>query len=137
MSDLVRFGVSLEKDLLQIFDSFIQEKGFNNRSEALRALIKSSLIEQNWLEGEEVVGIITLVYDHHNTMLINRLKDLSHQNHHLIISTQHIHLDEENCLEVIISRGRALEIKRLGDNLTSTRGLMHSGFIHTSGKLTL
>ncbi len=132
MSKLIRFGVSLEKNLLDSFDTYLKEKGFPNRSEAIRALLKEVLVKKEWEEGEEVVGVITLVYDHHHLTLASRLKDISHRHYSLIVSTQHIHLDQESCLEVVIVRGKSAEVKKLGDALNSVRGLHHSSFTMTT-----
>jgi CopG family nickel-responsive transcriptional regulator len=121
MSKLVRFGVSLGRDLLDRFDAFIAERGYASRSEALRDLIRASLVEEEWRKGGEVTGAITLVYDHRKKDLVNRLTDLQHDAHDLIISTQHIHLDHNHCLEIIAVRGRAAEARRLADSLRSVK----------------
>jgi len=125
MSKLVRFGVSLEKALLDKFDVLIAERGYASRSEALRDFIRGSLIEKEWTEGEEVAGAITLVYDHHRKDLMGHMTDIQHDYHHLIISTQHIHLDHDLCLEIIAVRGPAAEVGKLADSLRSVKGVMH------------
>lgn len=138
MSKLVRFGVSLDRDLLNSFDLYIKEKGYSNRSEAIRALLKEALVKKEWEIGQEVAGVVTLVYDHHHASVSEKLKHISHDNYGLIVSTQHIHLDEENCLEVVVVRGKADLVKRLGDLLTSVKGLHHSSFtMTTTGGVTL
>ncbi|MCX6561155.1 MAG: nickel-responsive transcriptional regulator NikR [Candidatus Aminicenantes bacterium] len=125
MTKLVRFGVSLEKGLLAKFDALVAERGFASRSEAFRDLIRGSLIEQDWKAGEEVAGAVTLVYDHHRKDLLGRITDIQHDYHHLIISTQHIHLDHDHCLEIIAVRGRAGDVGRLADSLRSIKGVKH------------
>lgn len=122
---LVRFGVSLEGDLLDRFDSLIAERGFASRSEALRDLIRGSLIESRWKQGGVVAGAITLVYDHHRRDLAGKLTEIEHGFHHLIISAQHIHLDRDYCLEIIAVRGKASEVERLADSLRGVRGVGH------------
>lgn len=122
---LVRFGVSLEKPLLQRFDALIRERQYTNRSEALRDLIRRELVVRQWREGQEVAGAITLIYDHHKRDVLARVTDIQHDFQELIISTQHIHLDHDNCLEIIAARGKAGEVQRLADALTSVKGVRH------------
>jgi len=129
--EIVRFGVSMEKSLLKSFDELILRKGYTNRSEAVRDLIRDRLVEEEWRGGEkEMIGTITLVYNHHTRGLSDTLTDLQHHFHDLIISTMHLHLDEENCLEVLAVKGRADKIKAVADKLISVRGVKH-------GKLTM
>jgi CopG family nickel-responsive transcriptional regulator len=122
---LVRFGVSLEKPLLDRFDALIRERQYTNRSEALRDLIRRDLVEREWQEGQEVAGAITLIYDHHKRDVLARVTDIQHDFQDVIISTQHIHLDHDNCLEIVAARGKAGEVQRLADALTSVRGVRH------------
>jgi CopG family nickel-responsive transcriptional regulator len=124
MNKLVRFGVSLGGDLLDRFDAFIAERGYASRSEALRDLIRASLVEEEWRKGGEVTGAVMLVYDHRKKDLVSRLTDLQHDAHDLIISTQHIHLDHNHCLEIIAVRGRSAEVRRLADSLRSVKGVL-------------
>jgi len=134
--EIVRFGVSMEKGLLENFDRFISKKGYGNRSEAVRDLIRDFLVEEEWsIQREEMAGTITLVYNHHTRGLSDTLTSLQHQYHHLIISTMHIHLDKDNCLEVLVVKGRADKIKMVADQLISTRGVKHGKLtISTTGK---
>ena len=135
MSDLVRFGVSLERELLNKFDRLVQEQGYTNRSEALRDLIRESLIKKEWVEGKEVAGAITLVYDHHKRELLNLLTDIQHEYHNLVVSTQHIHLDHDNCLEIIAVKGNSGEIDKLAHKLRATKGVKHGDLtMATTGK---
>ena len=119
MSEIVRFGVSLEKTLLEKFDRLVKEKKYPNRSEAIRDLIRENLVRKEWIEGKEVAGAITLVFDHHKRELVNTLTDIQHDFHPLIISSQHIHLDHDNCLEIIVVRGKPIEVRGLADELKS------------------
>ncbi|OIP93989.1 MAG: nickel-responsive transcriptional regulator NikR [Syntrophobacterales bacterium CG_4_8_14_3_um_filter_58_8] len=123
MSELVRFGVSLEKPLLERFDALIRERQYTNRSEALRDLIRRELVQREWREGGEVAGAITLIYDHQQRDVLSRVTDTPHEFQKVIISTQHIHLDHHNCLEIIAARGNAEEVQRLADALTSIKGV--------------
>ena len=125
MSELVRFGVSIEKPLLERFDALIRNRQYTNRSEALRDLIRRELVRKEWREGGEVAGAITLIYDHHTRDLMAKVTDTQHDFQKVIISTQHIHLDHRNCLEIIAARGKADDVQRLADALTSIKGVRH------------
>jgi CopG family nickel-responsive transcriptional regulator len=126
MSELVRFGVSLEKSLLDRFDLLIREKQYTNRSEALRDLIRRELVQREWQGGSDVAGAITLIYDHHKRDVMSRVTDTQHAFQEAIISTQHIHLDHHNCLEIVAARGKAEEVQRLADALRSIKGVRHA-----------
>ncbi|MFH1553069.1 MAG: nickel-responsive transcriptional regulator NikR [Candidatus Omnitrophota bacterium] len=132
MSDLIRFGISLEKGLLGKFDSLIRKENYSNRSEAIRDLIREKLVRKEWLGKDEVAGTITLVYDHHKKDLVNVLTDIQHDFHNLIISGQHIHLDHNNCLEIIVVKGNPKEAEDLANKLKSARGVKHSQLSMTS-----
>ena len=135
MSEIIRFGVSLEKELLEKFDKLIKEKKYSNRSEAIRDLIRENLVKREWVEGKEVAGAITLVFDHHKRDLVNILTDIQHDFHTLIISSQHIHLDHDNCLEIIVVRGKPTEARELADKLKATKGVKYGSLsIATTGK---
>jgi len=137
MSGIVRFGVSLEENLLQRFDDHIHRKKYTNRSEAIRDLIREELVRQQWRENSEVTGAITLVYDHHRRGLVARLLDIQHDYHQTIFSTQHIHLDHDNCLEIIITKGKAETIEELYGKLKSAKGVNHAGFaMATTGDIS-
>ena len=108
MTDLARFGISLDERLLRRFDQLIQEKGYVNRSEAIRDLIRNALVEDQWeREDEETVGTVTLVYDHHTRDLADKLTEHQHSHHEAIVSALHVHLDAHHCLEVVVVRGEA------------------------------
>ena len=125
MSKLVRFGASLEEELLKSFDKYIKEKEYKNRSEAIRDLIREGFVKKEWSENKEVVGAIILVYDHHKRDLVNKLTDIQHDFHNLIISNQHIHLDHNNCLETVVVKGKAKEIEKLANKMKSAKGVKY------------
>ncbi|MFA4915267.1 MAG: nickel-responsive transcriptional regulator NikR [Syntrophales bacterium] len=136
MGEVVRFGVSLDESLLERFDRLISRKGYTNRSEAIRDLIRDSLVQAEWEVGtEETIGTITIVYNHHTRELSDTLAHLQHQSYKAIISTTHIHMDEHNCLEVLIVRGKGEEIKEISDRLIGARGVKHGKLsLTTTGK---
>ncbi len=125
MSDLYRFGISLDRELIEAFDRHIKAQGYQSRSEALRDLIREALLRKTTTEGGLVAGAIVMTYDHHKRELVNRLIDIQHDFHDLIISTQHVHLDHENCLEVIAVKGNAPEIEKLSSALKVLVGVKH------------
>ena len=125
MSKLVRFGVSLEAGLLAKFDALVRERGWASRSEAFRDFIRRELVKKEWLEGGEVAGAVTLIYDHHRKDLMGRITDIQHDYHHLIISTQHMHLDHDHCLEIIAVKGNPAEVHRLAETLKAIKGVKH------------
>lgn len=128
---VTRFGVSLDENLLRRFDRLIADKGYANRSEAIRDLIRDSLVSEQWEAGtEETAGTITLVYSHDTRELNDTLNEIQHHHHAAVISTMHIHLDGHNCLEVLVVRGKGREIRKIADRLIGTKGVVH-------GKLTL
>ncbi len=120
---LKRFSISLEENLLESFDAYILAQSYNNRSEAIRDLIRKSLVKQAWENDSRVMGVITLVYDHHQPQLQERVTEVQHNFHHHIVSTTHVHMDHSFCLEVIIVKGKAKEIQDLADRLTALRGI--------------
>jgi CopG family nickel-responsive transcriptional regulator len=133
MSQVTRFGVSLEENLLAQFDRVIARKGYTNRSEALRDLIRESLVREQWELGtEEAVGTLTLVYSHDVHELADKLTDLQHAHYRTIVSTLHVHLDPHHCLEVLVLRGKAKELKAIADRLIGTRGVKHGTFSATT-----
>jgi len=123
---LARFGVSLDKELLEKFDRLIEKKNYTNRSEAFRDLIRQELVKKEWEEGEDVAGTITIIYDHHQRELVTKLMDIQHDHGKDIISTQHIHIDHHNCMEIIAVRGSAQETQKLADTLRAVKGVKHS-----------
>lgn len=131
MSGLNRIGVAIDGELLDKFDRLILKRGYTNRSEAFRDLIRDELVEQAWESPNNlVVGTVTLVYDHHVRQLNQKLTSLQHNHHHSILSTLHVHLDHDNCLEVLVVKGKSSVVRKLADVLISTKGVKH-------GRLTI
>ncbi|MEW6298928.1 MAG: nickel-responsive transcriptional regulator NikR [Thermodesulfobacteriota bacterium] len=131
MAGVVRFGISMDQELLERFDRRIARKGYENRSEAIRDLVRADLVAEEWERAEgEVVGTISLVYDHHLRQLAKRLTGFQHEHYHTILSSLHVHLDEDNCLEVLVVRGSEPDIRALAERLIATKGVKH-------GRLTL
>lgn len=133
MTDLARFGISIDQQLLEKFDKLIDRKGYVNRSEAIRDLIRNTLVEDSWQTGDdETVGTVTLVYDHHTRDLSDKLTEHQHSHHDAIVSAMHVHLDAHNCLEVVVVRGTASKVKRLADELIGTKGVKHGKLVTTT-----
>jgi CopG family nickel-responsive transcriptional regulator len=131
MSELSRIGVAIDTGLLERFDRLIAGRGYTNRSEAFRDMIREELVERSWESPEsQVVGTVTLVYDHHARLLGEKLTGIQHEYHRSVLSTLHVHLDHDLCLEVIVIRGRAGAVRSLADALIATKGVKH-------GRLTL
>jgi CopG family nickel-responsive transcriptional regulator len=131
MSDLSRIGVAIETDLLTEFDALIAKRGYASRSEAFRDLIRDALVQESAASGNtRVVGTITLVFAHQVRLLSEKLTSLQHSFHHAVLSTLHVHLDHDNCLEVVVVRGKAIEVRRIADALISMKGVKH-------GRLTI
>ncbi|HWQ57087.1 MAG TPA: nickel-responsive transcriptional regulator NikR [Bryobacteraceae bacterium] len=135
MGILSRIGVAIDSELLERFDRLIAQRGYTNRSEAFRDLIRDELVERAWESPEShVVGTVTLVYDHHVRLLNEKLTSLQHDHHRAILSTLHVHLDHDHCLEVLVVKGRAAEVQQIADALISTKGVKHGRLtITTSG----
>jgi CopG family nickel-responsive transcriptional regulator len=133
---VVRFGISLDGALLQKFDGLIESKGYANRSEAIRDLIRDTLVRREWETARtETVGAITIVYSHDKRELTDTLTDLQHRYYDSIISSLHVHLDEHNCLEVIVVRGKGKDIQAIADRLIGTKGVKHGTLsLTTTGK---
>lgn len=130
MNKLVRFGVSLDRQLLETFDRHIQARKYTNRSEALRDLIRGNLVGQEWEQNKETVGTITFVYDHHVRGLTRKLTHIQHDFQGHIMAGMHVHLDHDHCLEVLVVKGKGSEIRKVADALVSVKGVKH-------GKLTM
>ena len=136
MGEIVRFGMSIDDRLLEQFDRIIGRKGYANRSEAIRDLIRSLIVEEKGETGEEeTVGTVTLIYNHHVRDLSERLTEQQHANHNRIISTLHVHLDPHNCLEVLVVRGTAREVKQIADELIGVKGVKHGKLVVTTTAL--
>lgn len=124
-----RFGVSLEEDLLQELDAFVSEQRFPNRSQAIRFLIRNNLVKDKGERNQNVSGCIVLVYDHHRRDLLSKLVAIQHKHEGLILSSQHVHLDHDNCIESILLKGKADQIKTLADNLIAIKGIKHGQLV--------
>jgi CopG family nickel-responsive transcriptional regulator len=123
---LSRIGVAIDRELLRKFDRHIDRRGYTNRSEAFRDLIRDELVQAAWESGRrEVVGTITLAYPHHVHLLNEKLTDMQHRYHKNILSTLHVHLDQEHCLEVLVVRGKAADVRKIADALISVKGVKH------------
>ncbi|MDR2727487.1 MAG: nickel-responsive transcriptional regulator NikR [Deltaproteobacteria bacterium] len=133
MSELVRFGVSLEAELLECFDALCGARGYASRSEALRDMIRQTLLEERGKRGDNpATGVLSLVYDHHRRELSQQLTHRQHDAHECIVATLHVHLDHHNCLEILVLRGTAARIGELADSLRAVRGVSHGMFHFTS-----
>jgi len=125
MGDLVRTGLSLEGDLLERFDKAIHRKGYKNRSEAIRDLIREHLVRAAAQENKVIVGTLTMVYDHHQPGLSAKLIEAQHAAASKVLAATHVHLDHHHCLEVVILKGRSGEVRNLADRILSLRGVKH------------
>jgi CopG family nickel-responsive transcriptional regulator len=135
MGDLVRTGLSLERELLEKFDTTINRRGYQNRSEAIRDLIREHLVEEAADENKVIVGTLTLVYDHHQPNLSAKLIEAQHEAASKVLAATHVHLDHHHCLEVVILKGRSREVKSLADRILSLRGVKHGQLtVTTTGK---
>ncbi len=123
---LKRFSVSLDEKLVSRFDKEVKGRGYPTRSKAIADLINEYFVKKEWAEGKEVVGVITIVYNHHKRDLVNKIIDVQHDFHEIIISTQHVHLDDNNCVEIVVTKGNSKEIIKLADKLRSIKGVKHS-----------
>ena len=133
MSETVRFSVSIDGELLKKFDEVIQEKKYENRSKAIRDLIRDFLIEREWERSEgEVMGTLTLLYSHDRRGILEKLMDIQHERCENIISTMHIHVDEHNCMEIIALKGFPHEITEISNRLISCKGVKHGKLVMTS-----
>jgi CopG family transcriptional regulator, nickel-responsive regulator len=133
VANLSRIGVSIDSDLLERFDRYIASKRYENRSEAFRDLIRHGLVESAVISPAAlVVATVTLIYDHHTRLLPEKLTDLQHEHHEVVISTIHAHLDHHNCLEVVVLRGKSREVQTLADKLISIKGVQHGRLVMSS-----
>lgn len=136
MGKTIRFGVSLDSDLLDRFDELCEERSYLTRSEAIRDLIRNALVTREWEEEQdEMAGTMSIVYDHHTSDLAQRITEVQHDHHNIILSALHVHLDHDNCLEVLVLRGPGKEIKAFSQKLISTKGVKHGQLgLTTTGK---
>ncbi len=129
MAELTRFGVAMEKSLLERFDEMVARRGFENRSEALRDLVRRELDEDAWQRGGHAVATITIVYDHHVRELTERLTEVQHAAGGQIISSLHVHLDHHHCMEVIAVKGASRALKTLADRLIGIKGVLSGNIV--------
>ena len=127
-----RFGVSIPKGLIEGFDSLIKEKGYTNRSEAIRDLIRAYIVEEEWKGEGDVVGSLTLIYDHDVRGVSDKLTEMQHHHHASIISSMHVHLDERNCMEVLVISGLADDVKNISSGLIASKGVKHGKLVMTT-----
>ena len=127
MEILKRFGVSIEENLLKKFDSYVNKNSYQNRSEAIRDLIRKELVDEEWVKGDrKVAGAIIIVYDHHRRELMDNLTNIQHHHQDIIVSSQHVHLDHRMCLEVIVVKGKLKEVYKLEAKLKVAKGVKHA-----------
>lgn len=132
MAELVRTGLSLERELLEKFDETITRHGYQNRSEAIRDLIREHLVSEEGDQNKIIAGTLTMVYDHHRPNLTDRLTEIQHGAHSQVLAATHVHLDHHNCLEVVIMKGRSAELRQIADQILSLRGVKHGKFVITT-----
>ena len=131
---IIRFGVSIGESLLEKFDVLIDRKGYTNRSEAIRDLIRDKLIESDWKDDSgksNAIGTVTIVYDHHTREIGDTLTDIAHGFHDIVISSTHVHLTHSSCLEVMVVKGTADDIRNFADKVISIRGVKHGKLVIT------
>ncbi len=135
MPELLRFGVSLDSHLLKKFDNHVKNNKYPTRSKAIADLIRKVFVEQEWEDGKNVAGAIIIVYDHHKRDLVNKLINTQHDFQDIIIASQHVHLDHNNCLEVVVVKGKTSKIRELASILKSAKGVKHAALsAATTGK---
>lgn len=132
MNKLIRFGVSLPQSLLAKFDRFLASHGYGSRSESIRDMIRQRLLDESWESGKNGCGVISLVYDHHQRNLLDRLTNIQHDAGDIILTSTHIHIDHHHCLEVIIVRGPVNRVKKLANHLIALKGVLHGTFTKAS-----
>ena len=138
MGDLSRIGIALDSELLERFDRSIAERGYTNRSEAFRDLIRDRLVsEQTAIRHATVAGTVTLIYDHHAHGVTEKLTEIQHAHHELIVSTSHAHLDHDTCLEVLIVQGKSGQVEQLADRLIGLKGVQHGRLVMTASQRAL
>jgi CopG family nickel-responsive transcriptional regulator len=136
MGELSRIGIALDSDLLERFDRSIEKSGYTNRSEAFRDLIRDRLVrEQTAAPGSTVVGTVTLIFNHHASGITEKLTEVQHAHHDLVVSTSHAHLDHDSCLEVLIVHGSAARVEHFADILIGLKGVQHGRLVMSVASL--
>lgn len=125
MGNLIRFGISLDKELLDKFDVLLKERGYRKRSKAISDLIRTEFVKEEWQKGDDVAGSITIVYSHHKREIVDKLIHIQHNFQNIVVSMQHIHLDHHNCLEMLAVKGKVVDVTKLSDSLKSVKGVKH------------
>ena len=136
MSELVRLSISLEEPLARQLEKMVSDRGYSNRSEFIRDMVRQNLVEQEWASGaSEVVGTITMIYDHARRELSAKLTDIQHHHHHTVLAATHVHLDHHLCAEMVMMKGSASEIRQIADQLSQQKGVLHAALsISSTGK---
>lgn len=137
MSEVVRLSISLEAPLAAELDRLVDRAGYENRSEYVRDLVRRSLVEEEWDRGREILGTITLVYDHHKAGLSDKLNDLQHEYHANVLASTHVHLDHHYCAEMIMIRGKPEVLRALTDGMRGLKGVLHAAFTASAAGHTL
>ncbi len=130
--EIVRFGVSLEKELLDIFDRKIKQKKYTTRSKAIADLMRKEIIQQRWRTGKQVAGAIVFIYNHHRRNIVDRIIDIQHDFSDIVVSTQHVHLSHDECLEIVVIKGKPQRVETLADSIRSIKGVEHCVVAFTS-----
>ena len=135
MGKIARISISIEEEIIEKFDVHSENCGFPTRSEAIKHLIKSALVQEEWKSGEIVAGVITIIYDHHKSRLLQNIVDAQHDCGNIVICSQHAHLDHDNCMENIIVKGKVESVRKLHKNLSAIKGMKHTVLsMTTTGK---
>ncbi|MCM8758330.1 MAG: nickel-responsive transcriptional regulator NikR [Candidatus Omnitrophica bacterium] len=129
---IVRFGVSLEKDLLDIFDEQIKKQGYPTRSKAIADLMRKEIVHHKWRTGKQIAGAIVFIYNHHKRNIVDRIIDIQHDFSDLVVSTQHVHLSHDECLEIVVVKGKPENVENLANNIRSIKGVEHCTVAFTS-----
>lgn len=132
MSELVRASISIERELMERFDALIERAGHKNRSEAVRDMVRARLLEDAWAEGaDEALATVTLLYDHSKRRLSRQIEEHGHEHHDVVLSSMHIHVSPDVCLEVVVLRGEPEEVKHVADHLIGLPGVLHGRAVFT------
>jgi len=135
MSKTARISISIEEEIIEKFDALSQSRGFPTRSEAIKHLMKSAFVQEEWKSGDIVAGVITIIYDHHKASLLQKIVDAQHDCGDIVVCSQHAHLDHDNCMENIIVKGMVKTVRKLHKNLSAIKGIKHSVLsMTTTGK---
>ena len=126
MSKVTRISISIEEDVIQRFDRLSEKRGFPTRSEAIKHLVRSAFVEDEWQSGDIVAAVVTIIYDHHKTSILQRIVETQHDFGDIVLCSQHAHLDHDNCMENIIIRGDVEKVRKLHQDLSAIKGMKHA-----------